>query len=429
MSLVPTRTRARLSRALCCSAVALVVLGGGCGRGAPLRTATVAPAASASAPDPAVVAEPLPPASPTTESPGAEDVRPRPAAVERSPRASTSSHSVAPIAQAVPPEADAAAGPSPVPSVAQPATAAEAPNAPSLFVQVSSLAPAHTPATVTSWLDRVCVAAQASSAKPDLVLQDIAAADGLLAIPYLDAIAPYAPGGSRGCFGRLFVGTVDLPWTGPGSAYVEGVQNLAARDRYVTVSATVARAFSTRYPDLVVDWYLTYEANLNALYYPEVEQAYEALLAAEMRALEAVRPHRSFLWSPAFWYPHSAYSKNTAGMAQLTTQLTKLFASLRQATDGGLQVLALQDFVAGSSCQPPTNRVTPSDALAWSRFLATLPAAPQVALNVEQYAIDCVTGAYGPAPARDIAERESFYLAQGATLGPAFEIRYWAGIS
>ena len=44
---------------------------------------------------------------------------------------------------------------------------------------------------------------------------------------------------------------------------------------------------------------------------------------------------------------------------------------------------------------------------------------------VEQYAVDCSTGAYGPGDPAEIRDREDLYASHGLTLGPAFELRYW----
>jgi hypothetical protein len=288
----------------------------------------------------------------------------------------------------------------------------------SLIVQVSSLAPTHSPETVAAWIEKAC------APSGDLVLQDIANADGVLASAYLDAIAPYLPGGERACFERVFVGTVDLAWTGSGSKYVEGAQDAAFRQRYLALSQSVASSFVSRYPTLDIDWYITYEANLNDFYYPSIAGAYRSMLSSEMQMLTSIRAG-AFAWSPAFWYPHSAYSSNAAGMAQLRANLIDLFSSL-QRTAGGIQLLTLQDYVAGSGCQPASNQVTPSDAASWARFLADLGMLPEVTMNIEQYRTDCATGSNGPGDRHELADRRAFYESQSVSIGPSFEIRYWA---
>lgn len=283
-----------------------------------------------------------------------------------------------------------------------------------VFVQVSSLK-AFSPASVATWMQKVC-------AGRDLVLQDIGGADGVLATAYLDAIAPFLPGGKRQCFRRAFVGTVDLPWSGSGSKYEQGIQDASFRQQNVSVSLTLAKAFVARYPKVVINWYLTYEANLNELFYPSVMQAYAALFRDEMPALAALRPHAVFAWSPAFWYPYSAYHTNVDGMTQLRSMLVQFFTGL---PSGGIALLDLQDYVSGSSCQPVSNRMTPGDAADWTRFLIGLQAIPAVSINVEQYGLDCTSGGIVAGDAQEISAREAYYGGQNLVLGPAFEIRYW----
>jgi len=258
----------------------------------------------------------------------------------------------------------------------------------------------------------------------NLVIQDIAGTDGVLLTSYLDAIAPYLPGGSQACFAHVYVGTVDLPWTGPGSKYVEGVQNAEFRSRYVSLSRTTATAFVARYPNVTVDWYLSYEANLNDLFYAEIEGAYADMFLGEMKALTALRPTAAFAWSPTFWFPYSAYKTNTAGMTQLSANVRKLFSTLSKGAKG-VSMLDLQDYVAGSSCQPTWNRVTPSDAVGWAKFVKSLGVVADVRINVEQFSLDCASGGVRAGNPAEVVARESFYGAQGLTLGPAFEVRYW----
>jgi len=143
-----------------------------------------------------------------------------------------------------------------------------------------------------------------------------------------------------------------------------------------------------------------------------------------MQALRAIRPRTTFAWSPAFWYPYSIYSNNSAGMAGLTAMLTDFFSGMSTAS-AGIQLIDLQDFVPGSSCQPPDNRMTPQDAVAWSAFLAGLHQIPELTINVEQYEMDCATGGVYPGDPQEVTSREAFYSAHGLTLGAPFEIRYW----
>ena len=283
----------------------------------------------------------------------------------------------------------------------------------SLLVQVSTLS-SFTPATVDGWLASICVDRRPKT----IALQDVATPDGALATPYLDVIVKYLPGGSRPCFNRAFIGTVDLTWTGTGSMYSDGVQDNEFRGRYLSLSQSVARAFRSRYPQVRAGWYLSYEANLNELFYPAVQNAYKTLLSSEIQLLNAIRPGQ-VMWSPAFWYPYSAYSQNAVGMSQLRTMLTDLFTTVK------VQFLDLQDYVGGSACQPAWNRVTASDAASWAGFLGSLGRLSGIEVNSELYAPDCLRGGIGPGDAQEIASRRAFYASRGLTLGPAFELRYW----
>lgn len=297
-------------------------------------------------------------------------------------------------------------------------------SSPSVMIQVSSLASAYTPTSLRAALSKICP--QNVQPTGQLVLQDVASTNGTLVTNMLDVIAPFLPGVSlHPCFSRVYVGTVEPDWTGSGSAYVDGVQDPTFVSNYLATSAQAARAFVQRYPNVATDWYLTYEANLNELFYPQVAAAYGTMLAAQINTLTALKPAAQVMWSPAFWYPYSSYSQNTAGMAGLQTSLSTLFTQLR-ATSKGITTIALQDYVSGSSCQPTWNRVTRSDAVGWLRFLRTVgTSAPTVSMNTEQYGVDCSTGGIINGNATEVRNREAYYQGQGVALGPAFELRYW----
>lgn len=295
-------------------------------------------------------------------------------------------------------------------------------NGASIFLQVSSLGPTYTPAEVAGWMRDVC----ATPAGPDgrtLVLQDVVDAAGGLSTEYLDVIAPHLPGGSDPCFSRVYVGTESPTWTGGGSAYAAGVESPSFASAYVASSAALAHAFVTAYPWVQLGWYLSYEADLNQLYYPAVEQAYAAMLSSEMRALSAVRPDAGYLWSPGFLYPYATYHTNALGMAGLSAGLGRLFTTLRSV--GGIQVVDLQDEIGTANCEPAADQVSPADAVAWAHFLAGVPAAPTVELNTELFQTDCATGGLVPLAPAVATARERYYLAHGAALGPAYELRYW----
>ncbi|HUC36832.1 MAG TPA: hypothetical protein VMR97_06900 [Acidimicrobiales bacterium] len=291
------------------------------------------------------------------------------------------------------------------------------------MIQLSTLAEDYSPGQLQAWLGQICPSGV--QATGNLVLQDVASSNGTLLTSYLDVVQPFLPGASaHPCFARVYVGTIGPDWTGSGSLYVEGVEDQSFVSGYVAESAAVAKSFVQRYPHVSADWYITYEANLNELYYPQVLAGYESLLSAEINALGSVRGGRQVMWSPAFWYPYSVYSQNTVGMGGLSQSLTQLFATLRSVR-GGITAIDLQDYVAGSSCQPAYNQVTPSDAVGWVHYLQRLSVVPQVVINTEQYAMDCGTGGIVDGDPSGVLAREAYYQAQGLALGPAFELRYW----
>lgn len=309
------------------------------------------------------------------------------------------------------------------PAVAAHANRQQAVDSPSVMIQLSTLAQTSTPSQLKSWLDRICPSGVNPTGR--LVLQDVASDDGQLLTGFLDVLQPYLPGASRHpCFSHVFVGTIEPAWSGTGNAYVDGVQDAAFVGDYLVKSAAVATAFRHSYPKVSTDWYLTYEANLNELYYPQVASAYLTLLSSELQSRSSLNPRGQVMWSPAFWYPYSTYSQNTLGMSGLATSLTRLFSDLRNY-GGGIDVVNLQDYVAGSSCQPVSNQMTSADAVGWVHYLQGLGAIPEVSINTEQYALDCTTGGIVNGDPTEVRSRESFYRSAGLTLGPAFELRYW----
>ena len=296
-------------------------------------------------------------------------------------------------------------------------------SSPSVMIQLSTLSSAVTPTGLKSWMKTICP----SGVNPtgQLALQDIASNDGTLLTSYLDVLAPYLPGTtSHPCFSRVYVGTVEPVWTGSGNAYVDGVQDAGFVADYLAQSNAVAAAFVAHYPTVANDWYITYEANLNDLYYSPVEAAYQTLLTGELQSRNALRANRHVMWSPAFWYPYSSYHTNTVGMTGVATSLTSLFTALK-TVGRGIDVLNLQDYVAGSSCQPVSNQVTPTDAVNWVGFLRGLGVLPSVVVNAEQYGMDCSTGGITYGDPTAVQNREAYYRSNGLTLGPAFELRYW----
>ena len=286
-----------------------------------------------------------------------------------------------------------------------------------LMIQLSSLAPATSPATLKHWLADIR-RDHHDSAKPGyintVVLQDIAHESGKLYTRYLDVLAPYLPGGATPIFTRAYVGTVDLPWTGMGSKYLEGIESSAFRAENVRVSLAAAEAFRVRYPGVTNSWYITYEANLAGFWDADLAGAYRTYLIALMDSLPGVEAQGDVLWSPAFWTTYA--NVPTWGRSALTTNLRFLFSGLPHRIN-----LSVQDFVGQSR-----GVSTPQDAASWvayvkQNFSAYLSA---VEINVEQFT-ESANGAITADVAADLPARENYYRSLGIGLGAAWEIRYW----
>lgn len=286
-----------------------------------------------------------------------------------------------------------------------------------LMVQVSSLAPATSPATLKTWLEEIRRDHHRVGAPGyinSVVLQDIAGPTGALYTKYLDVLVPYLPGGATPIFAKAYVGTVDLPWTGTGSKYLEGIESPAFRAQNVKVSLAAAKAFQSRYPKAVTDWYITYEANLAGFWDGKLAGAYQTYLGQLTNALSGVRAHRAMLWSPAFW---TTYAKQPAWAAPgLKANLTKLFAAMPTRL-----TLSVQDFVGQSG-----GASSPQSAASWvgylKRTVSTHVAGVQI--NVEQFT-QSASGSLTTANAAEVVNRENYYRSQGIELGAAWEIRYW----
>lgn len=286
-----------------------------------------------------------------------------------------------------------------------------------LMIQVSTLAGAVSPAGLKVLLEEIR-SDHHNSARSGfvntVVLQDIANATGALYTSYLDVLAPYLPGGSKPIFSKAYVGTVDLPWTGSGSKYIQGIQSSAFQTRNLDVSRTAAAAFAARYPRSVIDWYVTYEANLSGFWDAGIEGPYRSYIERLMSTLSAVRAHRAFLWSPAFWTSYA--SEPSWATSSLAANLTHLFTRLPVPL-----TLDVQDMVgqSGGSSSPET-AVTWVNYLKrqWSNKLAA------VQINAEQFT-SSTDGTITAGNAAEVSDRLKYYASQSISLGPAWEIRFW----
>ncbi|MGZ6005054.1 MAG: hypothetical protein ACXWLH_02790 [Candidatus Saccharimonadales bacterium] len=285
-----------------------------------------------------------------------------------------------------------------------------------LIIQVSTLAPNTTPATLKTWLDDIRRDHRVSGQPGyinNVTLQDIADKNGNLLTSYLDVIAPYLPGGATPAFTKAYIGTVDLPWTQAGSKYIDGIENADFRNSNVLYSAKAAADFKARYPKVALNWYITYEANLAGFWDASIEQAYSTYITQLISVLNKVAVNKTFMWSPAFWTPYR--NEPSWALSGLQMNLSDLFSKINQSF-----IVDLQDFVGQSS-----GATTKEDAVAWAKYLKqnwSSKAAIQV--NAEQFKL-AGDGSLIAADSSEILTRENYYKSKSLALGPAWEIRFW----
>lgn len=293
----------------------------------------------------------------------------------------------------------------------------------SLFIQLSTLTTTPPP-TIREWFSHIA-AQHRDSAKDDyianLVLQDIADESGNMYIGLLDIIDDFFAD-----FDNIFVGTVDLTWTGTGSKYLEGICDSDFRLENIHKSHTAAAAFRGKYPDLVFNWYITYEANLSIFDDPSCKNAYEAYLIELVSQLHSVYPNRSTLWSPTFW---TKYNQTIPAMrASLKTNLSDLFANIKSQSNGiGINWLDIQDRIGSTYCESSSEKFTTDDIKNYYTFLKTLSYTfSSLRVNMETFRMDCANSdnCINGDPI-EIQSRENFYERNNIPLGACWEIRFW----
>jgi len=286
-----------------------------------------------------------------------------------------------------------------------------------LVIQVSTLSPSVTPATLKAWLDSIRQSHR-NSGKPgyitSVVLQDIADQNGNLLTNYLNVIAPYLPGGATPAFSQAYIGTVDLPWTGTGSKYIDGIESAAFRSQNVNLSATAAQAFKKNYPKVKADWYITYEANLAGFWDSSIESSYATYINQLVPALSAVTPGKTFLWSPSFWTTYS--NEPSWALPSLQANFGDFFSKVEPHL-----AIDIQDFVGQSN-----GATTKADAVTWMKYLKqNWPTANNsIEANAEQFKENS-TGGITVGDSVEVPARETYYVQQGFPVGPSWEIRYW----
>lgn len=292
-----------------------------------------------------------------------------------------------------------------------------------LFIQVSSLSSKHSPQELQTWLESVRKDHRSKDAKSgnpnpgyinDLVLQDISDKNGRLLTEYLDVIAPYLPGGSKKAFDRVFVGTIDLPWEGTGSKYIEGINDPNFRYTNLNQSETLAKLFKQKYPTVPINWYITYEANLAGFWSKSIEDNYSTYINSLGTKLNTIQPNATFMWSPAFWTTHKSLDPSLK--PDLKINMNHLFSNFKYP-----MIINLQDFVGQSN-----GSSTKEDAVEWVNYLKTnITKQPKaITMNTEQF-IQKTDGSIVVGDSTEVPTRANYYNTSGIKLGPSWEIRYW----
>lgn len=271
-----------------------------------------------------------------------------------------------------------------------------------------------TPAIFDAWLTTI---QQDHPEINSIIVQDIANINGTMYTPYLDVLIPYLPGGSKPVtFDDAYIGTVDLPWTGTGTKFVEGIQNSTFRSSNVTLSGTVAAAFKAAYPSCTADWFITYGADLSDFSTTAVSTAYATYVNALMAALNAVTTGKNYMWGPSMDVEFAHLFAPDLWGTYVNTLQTNLVTFSAAVTDP--LIVNLFDGVG-------TGTGEKGNAVAWTQYLSAYLGTnlEGVLLDAEQYQI--VDGTRVAASADEVTERSQYYTDKGITLGPAWDIVFW----
>lgn len=324
-----------------------------------------------------------------------------------------------------------------------------------LFVQVASMRgnpnfPEMLESGPRTWFNTAC----SQSPKLDsLILTDVADQEGNLYTYELDWIV----NNFARCFSNIFIGTAVIKWNGIGSdyekrigsEYVEGIANADHRWKNIYLSRAIADKLLTRYPSLYFNWYISYEANLNAFVGADVrvntsvgspisgytvKEAYKAYLYQLSNDLYAKRP-RAVLWSPTFWTPFQSLDATSKSQLQSAIRDVALVANR-------VNWLHFQDFIGQSSyvqCLSPSGcfprviyPIGCSNTVGYFNLLkyaTTNTSIVSLRTNLEmminkrinnQPTLDFIA-----ADRNELAERVACYNANGVPIGASWEIRWW----
>lgn len=246
----------------------------------------------------------------------------------------------------------------------------------------------------------------------NIVLNEIGYETGELRFSTLEVLKPYLPGGPKACFDNVFVGSMFLPWNGPGNAYREGISDGAYRWANLEVQKKLWLEFKAWFGNRPWHFYVNYEGVLDYLDEYPVKVGMEAYLIQSTRDANAVKPGSAVMWSPAIW----------SGTI-LTANELNAFDSMMDAVDwyassGGYTTISwlhLQDML-GRSWGGASKELVKKwyDQIKSKRSFASLR------VNTELF-----TPSYQPVPIQVYRDRMDYYEANNILVGGSFELRYW----
>lgn len=294
----------------------------------------------------------------------------------------------------------------------------------------------------------------------NLVVTDLASVkDGKLLTEVLDRLIPYLPGGEKATFTKAFIGTIGQPdihaliSAGMRSARrnenswdvnVEGIRDGELIDWHVETSIRLGTEFAVRYPGISHDWYLSWEGYFPAIMYSDtkhvqlgmrvkpslVRAAYLEHQQRLIRALSAIRPNQSYLWSPALDRPWAQVTVDNSE-AEVCGNIVEHFDALSQVVQGAVVGLVPGRlwFVPQDALSRPHDLVggafnnTIETRLEWFAQLSGLD------LKIERLEINAELFRTEPCPQYGspaaVLGRLHAYEQAGVPIGPSFDLNWW----
>lgn len=177
--------------------------------------------------------------------------------------------------------------------------------------------------------------------KHNLVLIKVFNSNGSINNDALDQIQPYYK-----CFNKIFFSVESKKWNNnyknwKDTKYYNGIMNKDFINDNIKYSLLNAQKIINKYPDMNLNWYIDYEANLNYFKSEKIRDSYEYYLKNLSNSLYKIRS-TDILWSPAFWTPNNELSNNEK--IKLTQNLNYLFKNIPKIT-----WIHFQDFLGQST--------------------------------------------------------------------------------